>query len=296
MVRYRPLGAALLALGAGTACWSYNYTSPLGPRYTTSVAPAPTPTPAAHRDERALRVVTFNVQYGRQVDRAIALIDSTPELRDADVIMLQEMDAPATRRIADALHMASVYYPASIARKTRRDFGNAILSRWPIAADEKVVLPHHARFEGTQRIATAATIVVNGLPVRVYSVHLATMVELGPGSRRDQVRAVIADAAEYPRVIVSGDMNSSSIGKDFKQAGFVWVTEHNPHTHHFWTFDHVFLKGLAPLESTATGVVHDALGASDHRPVWALVALPRPAVPEQLGGLAAPSHTPHTAE
>ena len=294
MTRHRSLGAALLALGAGTACWSYNYTSPLGPRYASSVAPAPTA--AARGADEVVRIVTFNVQYARQADRAIALIESTPELHDADVITLQEMDAAATRHIADALHMGYVYYPASIARKTRRDFGNAILSRWPMMADRKIVLPHHARLEGTQRIATAATIVVKGLPLRVYSVHLATMVELGPGSRREQVRAVLADAAEYPRVVVSGDMNSSSIGEEFQQAGFHWVTAHNPHTHHFWTFDHVFLKGLEPFSGGATGVVRDARGASDHRPVWAVAVLPRAAVPEQLGGLAAPSQQPHTTQ
>lgn len=281
MTNYRSLGAALFALGAGTACWSYNYTSPLGPRYGSSVAPAPAA--VAHGGDGVLRVVTFNVQYARQVDRAIALIESAPELRDADVIMLQEMDPAGTRHIADALHMAYVYYPASIARKTRRDFGDAILSRWPIAADRKIILPHHARFEGTQRIATAATIVVKGLPLRVYSVHLATMVELGPGSRREQVRAIVADAADYPHVVVSGDMNSSSVGEEFERAGFRWVTERNPHTHHFWTFDHVFLKGLEPQNGAATGVVRDTLGASDHRPVWAVAVLPRATFPEQLG-------------
>ena len=274
MTRYRSLGAALVALGTGTACWSYNYSSSLGPRYIGGGAAAPQAMPAAFRATGTIRVATFNIQYARQVDRAIALIESTPALHEADVITLQEMDAPATRRIADALRMAYVYYPASIARKTRRDFGNAILSRWPMVADEKIVLPHHARFEGTQRIATAATIVVNGLPIRVYSVHLATQIELGPGSRRDQVRAVLADAADYPRVVVSGDMNSHGVGKEFTQAGFQWVTEHNPHTHHFWNFDHVFLKGIAAVDSAATGVVHDAQGASDHRPVWVVASLP----------------------
>ena len=283
----------MVALCAGAGCWSYNYTSPLGPRY--RGAAVPQPEPAASGTTGTIRVVTFNVQYAQQVDRAIALIQSTPALQNADVITLQEMDARGARRIADALHMGYVYYPASIARATRRDFGNAVLSRWPIVADRKVVLPHHARFEGTQRIATAATLDVHGLPVRVYSVHLATMIELGPGSRREQARAIVADAAAYPRVVVSGDMNSSSIGEEFQQAGFQWVTQRNPHTHHFWTFDHVFLKGLTPSASPATGVVRDTLGASDHRPVWAVAVLPRP-VPEQIGGLAAPTPQPHTAQ
>jgi endonuclease/exonuclease/phosphatase family metal-dependent hydrolase len=279
----------VVALCAGAGCWSYNYSSPLGPRY--AGAAVPQTEPAALSKTGTIRVVTFNVQYAQRVDRAISLIQSTPELRTADVITLQEMDAPGARRIADALHMGYVYYPASIARKTRRDFGDAVLSRWPIVADRKVVLPHRARLEGTQRIATAATIDVHGLPVRVYSVHLATMIELGPGSRREQARVIVADAAAYPRVIVSGDMNSSSIGEEFQRAGFEWVTHRNPHTHHFWTFDHVFLKGLTPAGSPATGVVRDTLGASDHRPVWAVAALPR-ALDAGSAAAAAPLHTP----
>ena len=281
--------APLLALGTGTGCWSYNYRSPLGPRYAETMLPVPVV--AVSSGSRTLRVVTFNVQYAIHIDEAIALIKSTPALRDADVITLQEMDAPGARRIADALHMAYVYYPACVERKTQRDFGDAILSRWPIVADQKIVLPHLARFGGTARIATAATVLVEGIPIRVYSVHLATQIENGSGSRHDQARTILADAAAYPRVVISGDMNSHGIGNEFRKAGFLWPTEHNPPSHHFFKFDHVFLKGLAPLDSGATGVVHDARGASDHRPVWAVAALP-PALDAGSPAAAAPLHTP----
>jgi endonuclease/exonuclease/phosphatase family metal-dependent hydrolase len=263
----RAITAAFLALG----CRSYNYESPLGPRYAGSVPPVQ---PAVVRgDLDTIRVVTFNIQYARHIDRAITLLESSAALRQADIITLQEMDAPGTRRIAEVLGMSYVYYPATLRRKTGRDFGNAILSRWPIVADEKVVLPHLARFWRTERIATAATIAVRGVALRVYSVHLGTRVEIGPGSRRDQVRAILADAAAYPRVMVSGDMNSWRIGKDFRAAGFLWPTERNPTTHLVFNWDHIFLKGLAPRDSAGAGVVRDTLGASDHHPVWTVAAL-----------------------
>jgi hypothetical protein len=38
------------------------------------------------------------------------------------------------------------------------------------------------------------------MTLRVYSVHLGTKAEIGPGALRDQVRAVLADAAPYGRV------------------------------------------------------------------------------------------------
>jgi endonuclease/exonuclease/phosphatase family metal-dependent hydrolase len=222
----------------------------------------------------ALRLVTFNVQYGQRVDRAIEVLNDGGPLQGADIIALQEMDAVGTRRIADALGMAYVYYPAVIHRTTGRDFGNAILSRWPIVEDRKVILPHLARFENTERIATAATVLVGGVPIRVYSVHLATWVEESSGARRDQVQAVLADAQRYDRVIVSGDMNSHGIGAEFQAAGYHWPTEHNAATDRWFHWDHIFLKGLDPLGRDSSGVVHDTRGASDHRPVWAVIPGP----------------------
>jgi len=247
-----------------------NYTSRNGPRYVGDVAPARRAEPAP----ASIRLVTFNIQDAREIDSAIALLRSTAVLANADIIALQEMDAAGTARIAAALGMSYVYYPATVHPASGRDFGNAILSRWPVRDDAKVILPHLARFGKTQRIATAATILIGGVPVRVYSVHLATKIEQGPGARRDQVRAVLADAATYPRVIVTGDMNSHGIGQAFRAAGYAWPTEHNPRTEHWWNWDHVFLRGVALRDAASTGVVRHNRHASDHHPVWALVALP----------------------
>ncbi|HET9709656.1 MAG TPA: endonuclease/exonuclease/phosphatase family protein [Gemmatimonadales bacterium] len=264
---HRVVLAALLALG----CRGFNYASPSGPRYAAAEPPAPVAPAGTPGGVDSIRVVTFNVKFARHIDQAITLLRSTAALQNADVITLQEMDETGTRRIAAALAMSYVYYPATI--EHHRDFGNAVLSRWPIVADEKIVLPHHAWFIGTQRIATAATINVRGVPLRVYSLHLGTRMEIGPGSRRDQVQAVLANAAAYPRVVIGGDMNSRGIGKTFRAAGFLWPTERNPRTHFLGNWDHIFLKGLTPADSLGTGVARDTIGASDHRPVWALALL-----------------------
>lgn len=272
-MRYRVTTTLVCGLVAGAGCRTgANYTGPWGPRYAGgTVAPR-----MAHAATASIRVVTFNIQYARQIDSALALLESAEQLAGADIITLQEMDAPGTSRIAAALGMSYVYYPATLRSATGRDFGNAILSRWPISDDRKIILPHLGRLAKSLRTATAATITVAGVPVRVYSVHLGTIIDLGPGAKRDQARAVIADAAAYPRVIVSGDMNSHGVGREFRAAGYVWPTEHNPRTKHFWNWDHVFLKGLELRDTTSTGVVRDNRDASDHRPVWAEVVFPFP--------------------
>lgn len=267
-MRRRALAAVLITL-AGISCRAMiNYPSAAGPRFTASL-PAQSDAFDSVAPMPALRVVTFNVKYGRRVERVIYALRSYAPLRGADVIMLQEMDAPSTERIASAMGMAYVYYPAAVHPRTHRDFGNAILSRWPITADEKLLLPHLGRFRHGRRIATAATLRVGSVSVRVYSLHLGTPSDITPTKRREQARVVLDDAAAYPYVIVAGDMNSHGIGKEFRTAGFLWVTEHNSFTTAFFNWDHIFLKGFESPPKGA-GVARDTLGISDHFPVWAI--------------------------
>lgn len=244
-----------------------NYTSPDGPRY---AGGPPVASGSEHPDVITLRLVSFNIEFALRVDSAIAVLAADPALRGADVILLQEMDEKATERIADTLGMWYVYYPAVFRFKTRRDLGNAVLTRWPIVEDRKIVLPHLSRIVRTQRAATAATIRVGQSLVRVYSIHLGTMMGLAPAARRDQLRAVLADAERYPRVVIGGDMNDAGVGRIAREMGYTWPTERGPYTTPVGRLDHIFLKGLASPDSAGAGTVLDARGASDHLPVWAL--------------------------
>jgi endonuclease/exonuclease/phosphatase family metal-dependent hydrolase len=264
--------AAIGAVALTTACRTgRDYPSALGPRY----AGAP-PASIAELDSRpaALRIVSFNIAFAREIDGAIALLTSDSALRGADVILLQEMDAVGTQRIAAALHMGYVYYPAIFHNGTGRDFGNAILSRWPIVDDAKLVLPHPSRYARTHRIATAATLLVGTETIRVYSTHLGTVADIGSGQRRDQLRTILVDAERHPRVVIGGDLNDSGVGVLARQAGYEWPTQHGRSTTRFGRLDHVFLRGLSSPDSAAAGTVADSHGVSDHRPVWALAILP----------------------
>ena len=264
LLRPAALLLALLLAGCRTA---YNYRDPEGPRY---VRRSPVERVAESPTGDTLRFVSFNIEFSERIDSAIALLTADPALRGADVILLQEMDAEGMQRIADALAMEYVFYPASLSLATHRDFGTGVLSRWPIVVDAKVVLPHIAPIGRTARIATAATIRVGDDSVRVYSVHLATLVNAWPGAREDQLRTVLADAARYPRVVIGGDLNSHGIGERARELGYLWPTEEGPRTHFWGRFDHIFLKGLASPGRLGAGTVLDVHDASDHRPVWAV--------------------------
>jgi endonuclease/exonuclease/phosphatase family metal-dependent hydrolase len=244
-----------------------NYVEPSGPRYTGGAPPAAAPAPDT------LRVVSFNIERALRVDRAIEVITAEPELRDADVLLLQEMDEAGTRRVAGAFGMAYVYYPGTFSLKTQRDFGNAVLSRWPIVSDTKILLPHVGVLGHLQRTATGATIQVGGSLIRVYSAHLGTMINATPAAQRSQLRTVLDDAEPYAQVIIGGDMNSHGVVRQARDRGYEWPTEHGPRTTVFGRWDHILLKGLRSPGPAATGTVLDVRGASDHRPVWAVAAL-----------------------
>ena len=263
MARLRILSALFVFLAAAGCATARNYPDPAGPRFAGQYAGQPPP--------RTVRVVSYNVKYGRNVAGAALLLGSDPRLKGADVIALQEMDEKGVESVARRLALNYVYYPAAVHPADKRNFGNAILSPWPIEEDAKLILPHPGRFRKMRRIAVAATVRVWGeLPVRVFSVHFETPAGLGPGARREQAQAVVASAAAYPRVLVAGDFNGHGFIRDvFPAAGYLWLTRNVGHTVSHFAWDHVLSRGFRPADCTSPGRVKNDLEVSDHLPVFA---------------------------
>lgn len=232
-----------------------------------------------------LKVVSYNIAFADEVDRAIEELGEAHELRGADIVLLQEMDDAGSERIARALHCNYVYFPASIHSRHDRYFGNAILSRWPIREPERVVLPHRSPTNGQQRIAVRAVVDVAGLGILVYSVHTETP-WLSRRKRTDQVESLLESIEPaYRAVIVGGDFNTltadrvQDLTQRFRQAGLERASRGTEATVAFYpltlTLDHIFARGLAPLDA---GTVEEAT-ASDHRPIWATLRLGPASVP-----------------
>ena len=78
-------------------------------------------------------------------------------------------------------------------------------------------------------------------------------------------------------VVIAGDFNSYGIGAFLERHGYRWLTRDIDPTISIFTWDHIFVRRLAPAGPERAGVVHETRGASDHRPVWAVV------VPEATG-------------
>ena len=137
------LTSLLLASGLGCAT-ARNYEDPAAPVYTGG---------AALRREagRTLRVVTFNLKWGKEIERAVELLSRPGPLQGADLVVLQEMDREGTERIGRALGLQYVYVPSAVHPVPRHDFGVALLSPWPLEAPRKLLLPHQNRTRKLRR-------------------------------------------------------------------------------------------------------------------------------------------------
>lgn len=264
----RAVAAALLCAQLGCA-HAVNYLDPAGPSYTGSGAVARPATPA-----RSIRVVTFNIEYGKRIDLALDALRKRPGLRDADVLALQEMDAAGVETLAGALGFNYAFYPATRHPKTGRDLGDAVLSPWPILEHWVLRLPHPSRIVRQARVAVGVRLHIGETEVTAYSLHLGSPLGNSGGHRRAQAEVVLRDArGRADPVIVAGDFNTQGLGKVFRAAGYTWPTERVGPTTRSFSFDHVFVRGLAGW-GAAAGTVLLNPPASDHRPVWALLTAP----------------------
>jgi len=159
---------------------------------------------AAPQFDGLLTAVSYNINFAEFIDEALEDMRSIPR---PDVIMLQEMDEVGTDKIAQAMNLDYVYYPASV-HKHNKNFGNAVLTRWPIVRTQKLILPRRHPANNQMRIATKAKINVGETAVCIYCVH--TEVYLTTRQyRTDQIEAIAGDISNAgPHVIIGGDFNT----------------------------------------------------------------------------------------
>ena len=141
-----------------------------------------------------MKFVSYNVQFSRGKDGVHDLERIAKALTGADIICLQEVvrnidtvpDKNQPERLAELLPGCHwVYGPcldldASIAnadgtiQNLRRQFGNMVISRWPILSSRTHLLPRTRTYDmgSAQRGATEAIIDTPSGPLRVYSLHL----------------------------------------------------------------------------------------------------------------------------
>ncbi len=252
-----------------------NYTSTEKPRYASDNIVKGWVNP-----DKNIKVVSYNIKYAKKITKATNVLSSHAELNDADIILLQEMDQDGVERIAQALQYNYVYYPAVLHPINGKDFGNAVLSKWKITSDYKVILPNK-NINKRQRIAVVTILDYRGTNIAAISLHLGIFNR--PTERRQRIDKILATIPEeITHVIVGGDFNTftkkdqNEIFTAFKRNNYDWVTDDIGWTNHAWflahkkpTLDHFYTRNFDIIDK---GKVIDK-SASDHIPIWAELKL-----------------------
>jgi endonuclease/exonuclease/phosphatase family metal-dependent hydrolase len=240
-----------------------------------------------------LRVVAWNIKHGRGMDDQVDLERIAEVLRelDADVITLQEVDDRTERTggvdqvavLADLLGYDGVHGPH---RPYQGGFyGNAVLTRLPVLAHRtRPIPPASGSALAVHEVVVAVPPAdgdgsVRGLPVSVFSVHLAGT----PAERMAQADAVTAMAGEAPwrPTILAGDFNGRPEDEVVVRLGESWniaAKSGDPRTYPspepdreidfvMWRSD---VRLLAVDVSVVEHHVVDEPLASDHRPLLAV--------------------------
>lgn len=241
-----------------------------------------------------IRVVTLNVHFGKDTDKIAQSLKGNPNLAEADIIMLQEIEAHRSEgavraaRIARALKFKFVYAPARDIFLKRGTHGLAILSRKPLRKVRIIKLPlYKLLLRSRPRIALAATAILHGKKIKLYNVHLDTTLNLN--ERVAQVQKVLGelDQAETDPVVLGGDFNMiplllvgrgvpvfySNQKKKFhaflRKQGFETKCETSGYTLRRgmvrFQLDGVYTKNASIIQSR----VERSVRVSDHFPLWA---------------------------
>lgn len=252
-----------------------NYTIWDTPRYSSTIS-------SEHKNtyQETIKVVSFNIKHSKKMDNAIKLFQDNEELSNADIILLQEMTPKGVKKIATALGYSYVFYPAVMHPILKANFGNAVLSKWPIQYDQFIIFPP-IKEKYRHRVAVAAKLRINNQDILVYSLHMGVFMK--PYQRSERIQGILDQIPnDIKYSIVAGDFNTyteknkNEILKTFADADFEHATDNVDWTYKHWyllnqkaTLDYIFAKGMKKIRS---GKINNR-SASDHLPIWAEFSL-----------------------
>lgn len=239
-------------------------------------------------DGHRVRLATYNIHKCRgmdgrtRVDRIAQVIASL----DADVVALQEVvgaggdDCGQAAELGALLGMGWVMHSMRLLRG--KAYGNVVLSRFPITADQHCNLSCDKREpRGCHRV----DVNLNGRLLHVYNVHLGTAVF----ERRKQAPRLaefVADAAVAGPKVLLGDFNEWVKGLASKTLGAmlegVDLSAHlrrrrtYPGVLPMFHLDHIYVAGGVVVEHVSLPRTRLTLVASDHLPLVADVRMPGP--------------------
>lgn len=244
--------------------------------------------PRVEGGSSGLVVATYNVHSCVGVDRRYDPDRTAAVLCElgADIIGLQEID-PRPRRdgqLDQRAHFAAATgltaVPGGDRERARGRFGNVLLTRFPVRAVRHIDLSV-ATYE--PRGAIDAELLVEGRWLRVVVTHLG----LRAGERRQQIERLLDALAAVPSTaeatLIIGDLNEwrgrgGGLSMLDRRIGRAPARPTFPAWLPVLPLDRIYAGGAASLRAVSVHRSRLARVASDHLPLRAAVAFPRPAV------------------
>jgi endonuclease/exonuclease/phosphatase family metal-dependent hydrolase len=228
-----------------------------------------------------VRIATYNIHRCRGMDRRVVPARILEVLRDidADVIALQEVigagpvGAGQAEEIGAGLGMGWVM---NCVRSLRQhQFGNVILSRYPIA--------HHSQYDLSWRTCEPrncqrADLDIDGRLLHIYNVHLGTAV-LERRYQAGRLASFVHDRRVTGPKILLGDFNEWMKGLATKTLSSLFesvdISQHlkrrrtYPGLFPVVHLDHIYYDGKVEVLNVEMPRTRKALMASDHLPLVA---------------------------
>jgi len=202
-------------------------------RHTPAVEPPPR--------EGALRVAHWNIEHGNWYEQVERALTGRPEIADADLITLNEVDLGMARAgnrdvtgdLATRLGRHAVWAPLFLETTIGRDddastaggraneeslFGIAVLSRWPLGEARVIELPSPTaiQFDLERMVGRHIALVVEVLRPGAPFVAVTTHLEVHRArSHRTVEMKVLTDALadETRPVVITGDFNTHTFDR-----------------------------------------------------------------------------------
>ena len=245
----------------------------------------------------ALRVLSYNIHHGRGVDNKLSLERIAAVIRqaDADVVALQEVDqgcGRSDRKLqVQELEKLTGYYGVfgKAIDFDGGEYGQAVLSRWPIKQSTVHRLPNEQQPNGSmreQRIVLEAIVPSEAGTIRFLGTHLDHSKE---DLREQQATAVdrLLDAVSFAdtksiATVLAGDFNDVPKSRTLGCFEKRWQVEPRIENRNLATYpsesprtriDYVAVDQAGTLVLDSLKVVSEPL-ASDHRPVVGELVIP----------------------
>ena len=237
-----------------------------------------------------LRVAAYNVEFGKNASPEE--IGRMFKPYNLDIIGFNEVpDGDWTARVGKVLSMKHVYQ-GKISSANHKDKYKSILSRTPFEVTAEHELSVERKRSWNPASVVKAVTKIDSVPVVFYSLHICRSTDSHNTGHLYRLANEVLPKEQTERVIVFGDFNNnmgdtamdmleaSGYKPTWKDLGIDVSKEFTynalkPEQPNAGVIDHIFYNTESRGRTKEGGIIELKKPLSDHKPVWAEIALPK---------------------